>query len=126
MDPTNEDALAILTSAESKGFLQALLRQLQKDYERANIAFPLQGFADAPVPHAEILQRLRESLYYLLMEDFDGYLNLMYAADVREKDFRHIHPTDAVDVAGQVTQLLLEREWLKIRLRFRYDKPEKD
>lgn len=126
MDSTYEDALTLIKWAESKGFLQALLLQLQKDFERANIPFPLQGPEDGSIPHAEIPQRLRESIYYLLMEDFDGYLNLMYAADVREEEFRHIRPTDAVEVAGQVALLLLEREWLKIKLRSRYGRPERD
>ena len=53
------------------------------------------------------------------MERFDLYLNLMYAADVPEREFKGVQVTDAVDVATQVTFLLLKREWKKIEFRTR-------
>ena len=53
------------------------------------------------------------------MERFDQYLNLMYAIDVPEREFKGINVTDAVEVATQVTFLLLRREWKKIEFRTR-------
>ena len=116
-----ETPLELISHAMASGRLGVLIRQLQKDYERANIPFPMHDPELSKLNPTEIYQHFRENLYYLLMEDFEGYLNLMYAADVREKDFRNIRPTDAVEVAGQVVQLLLEREWEKIELRERYE-----
>ncbi len=121
MDPTHEDALNIINRAESNGLLKALLRQLRKDYDRANIPFPIPESDRLDIPPLEIVQSLQENLYYLLMEHFDAYLNLMYAADVSEREFEKIQPTDAVEVAGEVACVLLKRELKKVELRSRYD-----
>ena len=119
MDPTQE-ALNILADAESKGFLNGLLQQLRKDYERANLPFPLRETDWSDILPPEIIPSLQENIYYLLMEQFDAYLNLMYAADVPEREFEKIHPTDAVEVAGEVVCILLKRELKKVELRSRY------
>ena len=111
------DAMDLLGHAESAGRLKLLVSQLQKDYERANISFPLKdGILTEP---DRVFEALRESLYFLLMERFDQYLNLMYAADVPEREFKDVQVTDAVEVANQVTFLLLRREWKKIEFRTR-------
>ena len=121
MEPTYEDALNILNRAKERNLLTALLLQLRKDYHRINLTFPLAEAEVSQLTSAGIFQRLRENLYYLLMEHFDAYLNLMYTVDVPEREFKHIEPTDAVEVAGQVCYLVLRREWEKIELRTRYD-----
>jgi hypothetical protein len=113
------DAGELLDYAVKSGRLKLLLSQLQKDYERANISFPLLGAIGSEPDPSRILQDLRESLYFLLMERFDQYLNLMYAIDVPEREFKGINVTDAVEVATQVTFLLLRREWKKIEFRTR-------
>ena len=120
MDPT-EQALDIIARAESRGFLKALLLQLRKDYERANIPFPIEESGRIDILPSDMVQSLQENLYYLLMEQFDAYLNLMYAADVPEWDFKSIQPTDAVEVAAEVACILLKRELKKVELRSRYD-----
>jgi len=121
MEPTYEDALNILNNAKERNLLTALLLQLRKDYHRINLTFPLAEAEVSELTSAGIIQRLRENLYYLLMEHFDAYLNLMYTVDVPEREFEHIEPTDAVEVAGQVCYLVLRREWEKVELRTRYD-----
>jgi len=121
MEPTYEDALNILNNAKERNLLTALLFQLRKDYQRINLTFPLAEAEVSQFTSAGIIQRLRENLYYLLMERFDAYLNLMYTVDVPEREFEHIEPTDAVEVAGQVCYLVLRREWEKVELRTRYD-----
>ena len=113
------DAVDLLDHAGKSGRLGLLLAQLQKDYERANISFPLRGSIPSEPDPGSIFQDLRESLYFLLMERFDQYLNLMYAADVPEREFKGVQATDAVEVATQVTFLLLKREWKKIEFRTR-------
>ena len=113
------DAFDLLDYARKSGRLPLLLSQLKKDYERANVPFPLRQLKAGDPKTGEILQSLRESLYLLLMERFDQYLNLMYAADVPEREFRAVQLTDAVEVASQVTFILLKREWKKIEYRSR-------
>ena len=113
------DGPDLLEYARKSGRLFPLLSQLKKDYERANVPFPIQQTQTGDLNTGEILQSLRESLYLLLMERFDQYLNLMYAADVPEREFRAVEATDAVEVASQVTFILLKREWKKIEYRSR-------
>jgi len=113
------DAFGLLEYARKSGRLPLLLSQLKKDYERANIPFPLQQLQVGDMETGEVLQSLRESLYVLLMERFDQYLNLMYAADVSEREFKAVQVTDVVEVASQVTFMLLKREWKKIEFRSR-------
>lgn len=119
MDANFNDMYGLLEFARNSGKLNLLLSQLQKDYERANVSFPLQTTSAVELDSGEILQALRESLYVLLMEHFDQYLNLMYAADVPERVFKSVKGSDAVEVAAQVTNILLKREWKKIEFRSR-------
>lgn len=112
---TAEDLLAY---ARELGLREALLAQLHKDFDRAGVPFPTMGLSrEAEATDARWARGFQESLYRLLMEDFNGYLNLMYAADVPEREFKGLKVTDAVEVAGQVVMLLLRREWQKVWLR---------
>ena len=117
-----DTAEALLANAGELGLREALLAQVRKDFERASVPFPKMGPSHGGGPaDREWVQGLQESLYRLLMEDFDGYLNLMYAADIPEREFRSLEVTDAVDVARQVALLLLRREWQKVWSRATYD-----
>ena len=108
----------ILNKARAENLLDALADQLQKDFTRAGV--PVPSFKPE-APDASWVQELRESLYRLLMERTDDYLNLMYAADVDplnrkmlQAEFRRIPLTDMVDIAAASTDLLLQREWQKV------------
>lgn len=127
MGKISETALELLNQAYDAGKLNLLLAQLQKDYDRSNLSFPLVLAKEGDRISTEyFLELLRENLYFLLMERFDQYLNLMYSADVPERDFRGIEPTDAVEVAQQVAFLLLRREWQKVCMRDRYGSASAD
>ena len=115
-----QTAADLLDHARACGKLDALLSQLRRDYQRANIPFPIRQGELATVGPRVLLQDLRESLYFLLMERFDQYLNLMYAADVPERAFRGLQPRDAVEAAGEAAFLLLKREWQKLGYRSRF------
>lgn len=114
------EGLRILEKAQQSGLLPELLEQLQKDYERAGIVFPIQEQALQKPQISALYSSLRENIYLLLMERFNQYLNLMYAVDVPERDFRTIAPADAVEAAGQLTGLVLAREWQKLEIRRRF------
>lgn len=120
METPSDNTAEWLLEVRERGLYQALLLQLKKDYERANLHFFLPvGEGREPVSPGELLQGLRESLYLLQMERFDQYLNLMYAADVPEREFRSLSATDPVEAATEVAWLLLRREWQKVSLRSR-------
>ena len=109
-------SLELLRAAASEKLYALLVQQLEKDFKMANVALkPLGQIA----PDALIAQ-LRERIYRLILEDFTDYLNLLYVVDVPEKAFKHLTITDAVEVAEQVSFLILERELLKVRLKRKY------
>ena len=115
-------AEALLAYAGELGLRETLLAQVRKDFQRASVPFPRVGLSqEGEATDQQWVRGLQESLYRLLMENFDGYLNLMYAADVPEREFRTLQVTDAVEVAGQVVLLLLRREWQKVWSRANYD-----
>ncbi len=114
--PEFENSLTLLRAASAKALYSALVDQLIKDFERANIAH---GFAREMDPET-LYTTLKEKLYLLLMEDFSDYLNLMYIADVPERALKNLELTDAVEVAEQLSFLLLRREWQKVWLKANY------
>ncbi|MDM9630373.1 hypothetical protein [Robiginitalea aurantiaca] len=116
-----EDALNILEKARESGMLQRLMEQLRKDYERAGLHYPLGERMVTEMDLSEVFSVLKEHMYRLLMESFDQHLTLMYAMDVPERDFSSIEPADAVDAAGHLTRMVLNREWQKLQLRKRFD-----
>lgn len=114
------EGLRVLHQARNSGLLHSLMLQLQKDYGRAGLDFPIpeKYLLSEDVP--EIFSTLKEGIYMLLMEHFDQYLNLMYTVDLPERDFQGIDPGDAVEAADQISGLILKREWQKIRWRRGY------
>jgi len=118
--------LQVLHKARSSGLLHSLMLQLQKDYGRAGLDFPILEKYLRTEDVAEIFASLKEGVYLLLMEHFDQYLNLMYAVDLPEREFQGIDPGDAVEAADQLSGMILKREWQKIQWRRNYPGPDPD
>ena len=114
--PQFENSLSLLQGASAKTLYKALVNQLSKDFARANIP----GSFREEIPPEELLSALKEKLYVLLLENFADYLNLMYIIDVPERAFKDLELTDAVEVAEQLTFLVLRREWQKVWLKAHY------
>ncbi|HDZ06856.1 hypothetical protein LCGC14_0050440 [marine sediment metagenome] len=93
-----------------------LMYQIEKDFVLVNI--PL-GISDRLNP-IEFIALIKEKVYYLMMERFGEYLNLMYIIDIPETEFKNLEITDAVDVSDQVTFLILKREYKKVWYRNKY------
>ena len=114
--PDFENSLSLLQGASAKTLYKDLVNQLSKDFARANIS---SSFQEDMAPE-ELLSSLKEKLYVLLLEQFEDYLNLMYLIDVPESAFKNLELTDAVEVAEQLTFLILRREWQKVWLKAHY------
>jgi len=114
--PEFENSLSLLQGASAKTLYKALVNQLSKDFARANI----QSSFREGIPPEILLSTLKEKLYVLLLENFADYLNLMYIIDVPERAFKDLELTDAVEVAEQLTFLVLRREWQKVWLKAHY------
>ncbi len=106
----------LLQNVRENELYPKLVAQLEKDFGMANIPIQI-GVGILP---DELKTLLHEKIYHLIMERFSEYLNLLYIVDVPEKAFKEIQVTDVVEVAEQVSFLVLQRELQKILLKGRY------
>ncbi|MDT7829436.1 hypothetical protein RQM65_12230 [Pricia sp. S334] len=106
----------LLQDAQKAELYSPLVAQLKKDFGLANVPVQLH----AKIPPDELKSVLREKIYHLIMERFPEYLNLLYIVDVPEKAFEDIQVTDVVEVADQVSFLILQRELQKVWLKQKY------
>jgi len=106
----------LLQSAKDQGLYSKLVAQLEKDFGLANISLDF----GAETNPQDLRTTLHEKVYVLILEKFVDYLNLLYVVDVPEKAFKSIEVTDAVEVAEQVTFLILKRELQKVWLKAQY------
>lgn len=116
MDGNFLDSSTLLDHAQEKQLYTKLVQQLLKDFGLANIDIDL----SADMTPIRLKTVLHEKIYYLILEKFSEYLNLLYIIDVPEKAFKEIHMTDVVEVAEQVTFLVLKRELQKVWLKAKY------
>lgn len=110
------DSNQLLQSAVREKLYPGLMAQLTKDFGRANISIDLHMLLSPE----DLCAVLREKIYFLILESFPDYLNLMYFVDVPEKAFKELIFTDVVEVADQVVFLVLRRELQKLKLKSRY------
>ena len=110
------DSTSLLNHATEQVLYDKLVEQLIKDFALANIDIDLY----AEIRPRSLREILHEKVYYLILEKFTEYLNLLYVIDVAEKEFKSIKVTDAVEVADQVTFLILKRELQKVQLKTKY------
>jgi hypothetical protein len=64
---------------------------------------------------------IHEKVYVLIVEKFADYLNLLYIIDVPENTVKAIEAIDVVEVADEVTFLILKREWQKVWFKAKYN-----
>lgn len=115
-NPKFLNSTGVLTYAMDQGLYGALVTQIIKDFIRVNLTIDLQQGPE----QKELQAAVREKVYVLLMERFSDYLNLMYAIDIPERVFKDVKLTDTVDIAEQVTFLILKRELQKVALKQKY------
>ena len=100
----------------NQALYESLVLQLQKDFTLANN--PLNITSD--IKSEELIKVLVEKIYFLMMERFQDYLNVLYVIDIPEKEFQNIDITDTVEVSGQMAFLILKREFQKVWFRNKY------
>ena len=111
-----QDSVSLLETARKEGLYSKLILQLHKDFSLANTDIHLTSDMEA----TQLETLLREKIYYLILEKFEDYLNLLYLIDVPERAFKDLRVTDVVEVADQMTFLVLQRELQKVRLKAKY------
>lgn len=110
------NSLELLEVIQKEQLYRELLIQLKKDFELANVPIKL----SMDVTPSELKGLLHEKIYFLIVERFQDYLNLLYVVDISEKEVKKIAPSDAVDISAEVSFLLLKREWQKVWYRSKY------
>ncbi len=93
-----------------------LLHQIKKDFDMANVPINI----PRDISPEQLKSAIHEKIYYLIVEKFQEYLNLLYVVDISEKEVKKIAPSDVVDVSAEVSFLLLKREWQKVWYRAKY------
>ena len=112
--PSSIDAL--INQAEEEHLYFKLIEQTNKDFALANetIDIPLDIF---PFQFRDLVH---EKVLKLIQNKFAEYLNLLYIIDVSESEIKKLDGSDLVQLAEQVTFLILKREWQKVWFRNKY------
>ena len=73
---------------------------------------------------AEDLEAFRKKLHqiieYLINNDFNRLLNALYRIDVDEQKVKAVLSGPSTDIAGLITDLIMERQMEKVRFRMNY------
>lgn len=110
------NSLELLEVIQKEQLYNELLLQLKKDFELANVPIKL----PLDMAPSELKSILHEKIYFLIVERFHDYLNLLYVVDISEREIKKIAPSDVVDISAEVSFLLLKREWQKVWYRSKY------
>lgn len=113
MVPQVKDISSLLARAGEEHLMEKLVLQLCKDFQSANIFVDIE-----PTDSPEQLRRtLHETVFLLMRDRFNDYLNLLYIIDVSEEQVKSIRSIDTAEISGEVTFLILKREWQKVWLK---------
>ncbi|PZO26860.1 MAG: hypothetical protein DCF13_13005 [Flavobacteriaceae bacterium] len=112
--PINTDLL--LSEAEKENLYDKLIEQINKDFNFANEAI---DFPKSTSPE-ELKIQLHEKIYRLIQYKYAELLNLLYIIDVPEENMKQLDGSDTVELAEQISFLILKREWMKVWFRTKY------
>jgi len=112
--PQNTDLL--LSEAQKEELYIKLIEQINKDFTLANESVDF-SISMAPI---DLKIQLHEKIYKLIQHKFAEYLNLLYIIDVSEEQIKRLDGSDVLELAEQVTFLILKREWQKVWFRHKY------
>ena len=112
--PINTDLL--LSEAEKENLYDKLIEQINKDFNFANEAI---DFPKSTSPE-ELKIQLHEKIHRLIQYKYAELLNLLYIIDVPEENMKQLDGSDTVELAEQISFLILKREWMKVWFRNKY------
>ena len=107
---------ALIQEANQLNLYKKLIQQLNKDFLYANIDLDF----DEDILPTSLKLLLHEIVYKLIQEKFTEYLNLLYIIDVPEQSIKALNGDDTIELAAQVSFLMLKREWQKVWFRNKY------
>lgn len=110
------EANTLLQTSVQEELYEKLVQQIEKDFKLANIPFDL-PFKVTPKNLKTILH---QKIYRLILDQFTAYLNLLYSIDVSEQLIKQITSEDPLQIADEVSFLILKREYQKVWFKRRY------
>ena len=113
IDNAEKKGLQLLAEAEAQGLQEELVKQFNKDLSMSGV----QASIDEGLSAGEVVMRLKRILKDLIQDDFQGYLNLLYRADVPQSKMVTSPETDFTDYVERSAYELLKREWQKVWIR---------
>lgn len=108
----------VVDEAQNLNLYPKLIRQINKDFLYANIDFDV----DEEILPTSLKFILHETIFKLIQEKFIDYLNLLYIIDVSEDKVKQLDGSDTLQLAEQVSFLILKREWQKVWFKYKYSK----
>ncbi|MDP2089821.1 MAG: hypothetical protein Q8J84_10525 [Flavobacteriaceae bacterium] len=111
IDFSSSNELIVYTTKQH--LYKLLLEQLEKDFTFSGVHLEIRKNC-APNKLVEMLQ---SEIKKLILNNFAGYLNLLYRIDVSEKEIKATDGTDVDKLSQQVCFLILKREWQKVWIR---------
>lgn len=111
-----QNSTALLEYAQERSLYRDLVLQLRKDFQFANVGLDL----PEDISPVDLKSVVHEKVYFLIMEKFTDYLNLLYIIDVPEKSVKAIRTNDVVEISREVSFEILKREWQKVWFRNKY------
>ena len=116
MVPEFSNSKSLLQYAANCQLYSKLVRQINKDFHAAQASLEMPAHIDPD----DLCDSLREKIYFLLLERFSDFLQLMYIVDIPETVYRKMQSKDVVEIAEQIGFLVLKREWQKVWLKTNY------
>jgi hypothetical protein len=95
---------------QNKELLIMLIRQLNKDFSLTGIDFAF----EEKLQIKELVNQLNENIEYLIKNDFQSYLNLLYRIDISESKMKEMNEIEIDKISQKVTSFILIREWQKV------------
>lgn len=113
MKPTFISSDELVAFSSKQKMYNLLLNQLEKDFNYAGVELKIRKNC-AP---SNLVKMLQHEIKKLILNDFTGYLNLLYRIDVSEIDIKKTDGSNIEVLSQQVCFLILKREWQKVWIR---------
>ena len=107
------NATALVIFSTQKQLYKLLLAQLEKDFIFSRVELNIRKNCSPK----KLVETLQFEIKKLILNDFTGYLNLLYRIDVSEKEIRKTDASNIDILSQQVCFLILKREWQKVWIR---------
>lgn len=104
-----------LGEEEYAKMLPEMILQLRKDFEMSGLDFEL---TENATPE-QLVHYLSGKVAHLIRTDYGTYAGLLYRIDVPEHKIAAIKTGNLDELIGEITQLILEKQWQKVWFRIK-------